>query len=411
MVSRKSLTASLFAGLALCVVAGAQQTVPATQITGPIGKVHYDLGQGKVTKVVYPREVRRLQQSHPQQAQRGTVLTFNNSLTTGWFTSGSKGNMFVDWAVKSTAAGTGAGHQLIDSFVMGYATYAFDPSHILTPGPGADTIVSMYTGTGGRCDLGTLQAYFRFIGMPGVTGCLGPGSGAGYSVTAWPADPKFCLPDGQIGVGYTAIQDRGLSTNMPASGRSATGPISVSFGTNFPYGWTDRFDFWIGGPNSMGSCAGTYWFGGCNTADTNWGNFAVPCASWYLVLREDDGSDANVAVWNPAPPNPAFLTATTTPRVGTTLSLNHTLAGGYALCFARWPVNIPLSGPLIFGNLHVDLSQLYKLKIGASALKNIPIPCDSSLVTMTVYIQGTHIASVGPLTMQLQNTLDVTIGG
>lgn len=410
MVSRKSLTASLFAGLALCVVAGAQQTVESTKVTGLCGKVHYDLTQGKVTKVVYPREVRKLQQSSAPQAQQGKVLTFNNTLTTGWFWSGAVGTMELDWAVKSAAAGTGAGHQLVDSFVMAYATFAFDPSHLVWSGPGADTIVSMYTGTGGRCDLGNLQAYFRFIGMPGVTGCMGPGSGAGYYVTAYAADPQFCLPDGQIGVGYSFIQDRGLSTGGPASGASATGALQVNFGTNFSYGWTDAFDWWVGGPNSMGSCIGTYWFGGCNTADTDFGNYTGGCASFFLALREDDGADANVSVWNTGS-NPLFLSAVNTPRVGTTFSINHTLAGGYALSFGRYPVGIPLTGPLLFGDLHVDLALLYKLKIGAASTKNIAIPCDSGLVAATVYIQGTHISGVGPVTMQLQNTLDVTIGG
>jgi hypothetical protein len=412
MVSRKSLTASLFAGLALCVVAGAQQTVESTRVTGPLGKVHYDLSQGKVTKVVYPREVRKLQQTSPQQVQRGKVLTFNNSLTTGWFWSGALGTMELDWAVKSTAAGTGMGYQLVDSFVMAYATYAWDPSGGPggVPGPGAETIVSMYSGTGGRCDLGTLQAYFRFLGLPGVTSCMGPGSGAGYYVTAFVADPQFCLPDGQIGVGYSFIQDRGIATNSPPSGLSSTGSLLMNFGTNFPFGWSDAFDWWVGGPNSMGSCIGTYWFGGCNTADTDFGNYTGGCGSFFLALREDDGSDANVAIWNTGT-NPLFLSATNSPHVGTTFSINHTLPGGYALSFARFPVGIPLSGPLLFGDLHVDLSQLYKIKIGAATTKNIAIPCDSTLVTATIFIQGTHIATVGPVTMQLQNTLDVTIGG
>jgi hypothetical protein len=421
MVSRKSLTASLFAGLALCVVAGAQQTVESTRVTGPLGKVHYDLSQGKVTKVVYPREVRKLQQTSPQQVQRGKVLTFNNSLTTGWFWSGALGTMELDWAVKSTAAGTGMGYQLVDSFVMAYATYAWDPSGGPggVPGPGAETIVSMYSGTGGRCDLGTLQAYFRFLGLPGVTSCMGPGSGAGYYVTAFVADPQFCLPDGQIGVGYTPIQDVGPAIGYPFTlGIASTGPRLTNFGTNFPYGWTDRFDWWVGGPNSMGSCIGTYWFGGCNTADTDFGNYTGGCASFYLALREDDGADALVVNDIGGGVNPNLLTAATTPqggspipRVGTLLGLNHVLPGGYNLCFAKLPFYPNLSGPLLFGELMVDLTTQYKLKVGIATVKNIAIPCDADLIGLTVYIQGLYVATVGPVTIQLLNTLDVTIGG
>jgi hypothetical protein len=405
----------LFAGLALCVVSSAQQAVQPDQLAGPLGKVHYDLATGKVTKVVYPREVRQQQATNPSQAQRAAVLTFNNSLTTGWFWSGALGTSELDWAYKGAIAGTGLGLQLVDSFVMAYATYAFDPSNNPSggPAPGAETIVSMFSGTQGRCTgLGNIQAAFLFTGLPGVTGCMGPGSGAGYSVTAWVADPRFCLPDGNIGYSYSFIQDRGVSTLQPPSGASSTGALLMNFGTNFPFGWEDAFDWWIGSPGSFGSCIGTYWFGGCNTADPNVGNLTSPCGSFYMVLREEDSAQAAVATHNFGG-NPLLLSASNLPRVGQTLTINHTLVGGYAISlFPRFPTGVPLSGPLLFGFLHLNIgSPLYKIKAGVQPIKNIPIPCDSTLLGAMPHIQGFHVTGTGPLTLQLQNTLDLTLGG
>jgi hypothetical protein len=324
-------------------------------------------------------------------------------MTTGWFWSGALGTSEIDWAAKSSAAGTGAGLQMVDSFVFGYATYAHD----VGCGPGAETIVSFYEGTTGFCNLGNPGAHFRFSGLPGAT-CCGIGGG-GYEVTAFVEDPGFCLPDGMIGVGYSFIQDRGLSTGAPPSGFSATGAILVNFGTNFPYGWTDAFDWCVGGPNSFGSCIGTYWFGGCNTAQT-WGAWTTGCASFYMALREVDSAQAAVTVWNTGS-NPLFLSALNLPRVGSTFQIDHTQPGGYGLSLARYAVGIPLSGPMLHGDLHLDLGQVYRIRFGAATTKNIQIPCDSSLIGSTVHVQGVHLTGTGPLTLQLQNTLDVSIGG
>jgi hypothetical protein len=129
-----------------------------------------------------------------------------------------------------------------------------------------------------------------------------------------------------------------------------------------------------------------------------------------MALREVDAAEADTRVWNTGS-NPELLSALNQPRVGTTFQIDHTLSGGYGLSLARFAVGIPLSGPLLFGDLHLDLGQLYRVKIGAATTKNIEIPCDSTLVGSTVYVQGVHVTGTGPLTLQLQNTLEVSIGG
>jgi hypothetical protein len=414
MVSRKSLTASVFAGLALCVAASAQQVVQPDEITGPLGRVHYDLDAGKITKIIYPRDARA--RTSTQIAQRGRVNTLSNTLETGWFWSGSViGTHGMDWFEKSVAAGTGSGHVLLSGFLFGYATYAWDPSH-LPPGPGTETIIGFYEGSQGICgtgSLGQLKGFFRFPGLPGVTGCLGPGSGAGYIFTVTVADPLFCLPDGDVGVGYTFIDDRGSSTLSPPSGRSATGPILTNFGTNIPYHWTDAFDWWVGGPNSMGSCIGTYWFSGCNTADQNFGNYTVPCAGFYVALTEENSTQAAVSNFNPNG-NPTFLFSTSTPRIGKTWTINHSAPGGYGLSLARFGFGIPVDTNILFGALYLNLGTLEKVKVGAAVTKNITVPCDGSLLGVTVYCQGLVLNFNPPppnALLLLGNCLDVTLGG
>ena len=44
------------------MTSSAQQVVQPDEVSGPVGRVHFDLATGKMTKVVYPREVRRLKQ-------------------------------------------------------------------------------------------------------------------------------------------------------------------------------------------------------------------------------------------------------------------------------------------------------------------------------------------------------------
>ncbi len=57
MVS-KSLISTTLAGFALAAAASAQTSAADFgKVDGPLGKVHYDLATGKVTKVVRPRQV------------------------------------------------------------------------------------------------------------------------------------------------------------------------------------------------------------------------------------------------------------------------------------------------------------------------------------------------------------------
>jgi hypothetical protein len=410
MVSSKSLIAGLFAGIALCAVSSAQQAKDFDKVEGPLGRVHYDLSQGKVTKVVRPRQVAAQQNAQAQRmGQRAVVHNFRNTITTGYFFSGTLGATDLDWSDKAT------GYQAVNAFVIGYATYAWDPSGGPggTPGPGASMIVSFYTGTTGFCNLGNQVVAFGFTGLPGVTSCLGPGSGAGYTVTAFPFPPSFCMPDGQIGWGYTHTDDRGLVTLSPPSGASGTGAIMVNFGTHETTGWDDAFDIWLGFPASTASCSGTWWFGGCNTADTV-SPIAPPCASYYLALQEHDSALAAAVQNNGTGLNPLNLAATSLPRVGqvftgTFIAPPPFFTGGWVA--ATGPFLFNFNGPLLYGQLLVNLGTLLPgVKITTGAVI-APIPCDIGLIGITAYIQSFHILTLGPVSVQLHNRLDLTFGG
>lgn len=395
MVSSKSLISTAFAGLALATVASAQNNQMTFQkVDGPTGQVHYDLATGKVTKVIRPRQVSTVAQATPTQAgiQRAGVNSFNNTLTTGYFTTVSLGAEWIDWAEKASANDT-----FMTAFTFGYGTVQADTSN---GGTGANLELSFYTGTaggGGVCTLGTEIGRSIFAGLPGATASVPPGFGVAFNVTAF-LQQGLCVPNGQIGWGYTGEDSDGL-------GGSNTGPRMTDFGTNT--GWRDSFQ-WYANPASLNTCVGTFWFGGCSTGNVPpAGTGGTPCTSFLLGITEyAPVVTASCAFRNTT--NPANLVVLSPPVIGgsfaaTTLAL----IAGYAVTAGPLP-GIPLTGA-VNGSLLCDPTTIFGgIQVGVGGIVN-PLPKDQGLEGVGVCVQAAEFN--GPGNFGLTNAFDCTIGG
>jgi len=402
---RPALSAPLLALAALLVAApaGAQDATPeVTRVVTPLGRVHYDLATGRVTKVVRPGTARGvIRGAPPKNAARSTIRAFHDSVTQGTFTSGAVGAEFVDWAKKAT------GGEFTTRVVFGYATTLPDPT---VSGPGASLDVSLYSGTTGFCTLGSEVGRLQFQGLPGVTGTLPSELGAGYVVTAF-LSQALALPDGPIGWGYT-FHDADAS--RPSG--SATGPLLTDFGTNT--GWSDAFDWWSASPASNGSCAGTFWFGGCSSSNPP-PPTGAPCASFYLELAEfTPSATASCTVSNGSGTNPLqFQSLSGGPRIGQvwqgmvdlgaapagTVSVIAISAGGFL------PVPLRLHGVFQNTELLIDPSLAVPLDFSLTGLHTLAVPADPTLDGLASAFQAAKITSSSGI--PLLNALDCTFGG
>ena len=396
MVSTRVSIPSLCASLVLCATASAQTArLDFQRVDGPMGKVHYDLATGRVTMVQRPGQPSgELAEAPRGGAQRTSVRSFNNTITTGYFTSGCFGCEFVDWATKST------GLTITTAVIFSYSTVMRDPSF---GGPGASLDLALYSGTTGFCTLGTETDRFQFTGLPGITSTV-PHSSRGYwIVTAFLGNQGISVPDGRIGWGYCFL-DRYFPGSSIFS--SATGPLLTDFGTNT--GWNDAFDAWGSCPANTGTCAGVFNFGGCSTGMVPQPPAGTPCASFFLGLAEWVPAVAAACTARNAGTNPAVLVVTSPPRIGGTFSVG--LPGTGAMAVTAGPIPSPgflLTGQ-VFGRLLCDPPMLGPIQIVAGSL-TLPIPKDVHLEGLTVCAQAA--LAVGGGQFSLTNALDCVFGG
>jgi len=392
MVSSKSLFSAAFAGIALCAVASAQTTrLDFQRVDGPLGKVHYDVTTGKVTKVVRPghASAKGTFANAPLAGgvQKTSVPSFNNTITTGYFTSGNLGAEFVDWATKAS------GLKITTAIRFGYATTVDDPS---IQGPGASLDLSFYSGTTGFCVLGNETDRFTFTGLPGRTASIPVGSGAGYLITAFLGSQGICVPDGRIGWGYCMLDSDG-------SGGSLTGPLLTDFTTNT--GWNDAFDFWAKCPANTGSCVGTFFFGGC-VSPVPPPPTGTPCGSFILGLNEWTPTVTASCTARNGGTNPAVFVVTSPTVIGGNFSVAIPGLGGLAITAGPIP-GFNLNGS-VMGRLLCDPSVIFggiQVVIGSLS---VPIPKDVTLEGLGVCAQAA--LKVGSK-FQLTNAQDCTFGG
>jgi len=369
----------------------AQRAGPAFhRLDGPIGRVHYDLVTGRITKLVPPGAPDRTPARTGRQ--RTVVHGFRNTITTGYFTSGVLGAEFVDWASKRSRA------RLTTKVVFGYAT---------SKSGSASLDLSFYEGTTGFCVLGSEIDRLTFTGLPGRTASLPPGTGMGYLVTA-SVSPAIAIPDGRLGWGYCMLDSDG-------SGGSLTGPLLTDFSTNT--GWNDAFDWWAKCPASSGSCVGTF-FTDCNSPVPP-PPIGLPCASTVLGLVEfRPDTPAACTVYAGSGVNRQLLSDVSGgPRIGEEWTTQVDLAAAppasasvlaTALLGTLAP-GIPLSGPFAGTELLIDPRLAGPLEVSSSGTHVLAIPPLPGLDGLSLAAQAARL--VGAHDFPLTNALDCTIGG
>ncbi len=393
-MAQLTLPLPLVGGLLLAAPLAAQATAPtAEEVYSIRGRVHYDLATGSITKLVRPRQVKKLEASAeatPDSNGRAAVRTFINSITSGYFTRGTLGHEYVDWAAKNTTG------PFIMGVTFGYATRSIDTAN---GGPGAALGLSFYSGTNGGCALGTEVRRLSFTGLPGRTPSIPGGLGTGYFITAF-LQEGICIPNGQMGWGYSFIDSDG-------QGVSNTGPLLTDFGTNT--GWSDGYDRWAGNPASLNTCIDTFNFGGCTTGMVPPpATGGTPCSSFILELVEySPGLFGSCTSRNAG--NPENLTAVNAPIIGGSF-IATTVAplAGYAISPASFP-GFPLSGA-INGVLFCDPTFLFGgIQVTVTGTIQAVVPKTPGLEGVAVCVQAAEF--VGPGNFQLTNALDCTIGG
>lgn len=338
MFSSKTLFAGAFAAFALSTAASGQnlQTKNFSPVQGPLQRATYDIETGKVTRLGTPAtQTTGVQQSNAQVigTAAATANCFLNTSTMGYFSSGTTGFEWRDWAAKNTGK-TG----LITQFYFGYATALNDPSAPIA-GVGVAMEVAFYTGETGFCTATGSEiedARFLFTGLPGNGGTLGSNTGAGFTITAFvPSSTLFCANDGKLGWAYAFKDSPGAG--FPGSG-NFSGPLMTSFVTENTCA-ADAFDAYNRTPGSTGTCIASFFFGGCEPLPQPAAPVGTPCASFYIGLGEDDGSDvASTTLWNPTGCNPNSFATTAGPIIGS--AWNHTITPvsqarvGYAISLA-----------------------------------------------------------------------------
>ena len=426
MASSKSLISTALAGLALCVASSAQsgngpaQTLQAQNFEGGItgvranqvvdenGELQWNytvLGKQNATRAGQPN------QAAPGQ-RKALVNCFQNTITNGFFSVGTNGTEWMDWALKSAGK-----TDIVGAFAFAYASNARGPSQ--PGGTGASIGVSFYSGTTGFCSRGTrAKDVVFFSGLPGATGTQ---TSPGFAVTAvFDPGAVFCLPDGKIGWAYF-FNEPPMGTNQNATGPLLAGPVLTGAQSNTC--WNDAFDLWSS-PDSIASCAGVFFFGGCNPPTT----FFVPnpCAGfWIQVFEEQVAAGASVQFNNlVGTPNPLRYTSVTDANLGEAWITNILLdpanpAGAevagvirFGLPGAIFPNGATL-GFLVNGSRLVLLGPADNIVVagpGNPKVSSLTIPKDLGFLGSTFTTQAFGVILGGSVKFQALNGIQILIG-
>lgn len=425
MASSKSLISTALAGLALCVASSAQsgnepvQALQAQKFEGGITRVRAErvVDENGVLKwdyTVLGKQQASQTGNAPQQATPGQrkvlVNCFQNTVTNGFFSVGTNGTEWMDWALKSAGK---------TDIVGGYAfAYASNARGLSEPGGTGATIgVSFYSGTTGFCARGTrANDVTIFSSLPGATGTQ---ASPGFAVTATlDNNDVFCLPDGKIGWAYF-FQEPPMGTNQNATGPLLSGPVYTGSTSNTC--WNDVFDLWSS-PDPVASCAGVFFFGGCNPPTT----FFVPppCAGFWIQIFEETATLPAISSFNNVVglPNPVRYVTVTAATIGNpwvtnifTDSLNPAgpeVAGVIRFCVPGTIIaGVPLA-LLVNGSRLVVLgpgSNIIVSNPGNPKVSSIGIPKDLSFIGSTFNTQAFGVI-LAPVRLQALNGLSATVG-
>ena len=323
-----------------------------------------------------------------------STLAYDNSCTSGFFTTVTPGSEFLDWGVKSAGLST-----LVDSFSFGYATFESDTS---IGGPGASVEVAFHTGTTGFGIPGMEVARFAFSGLPGST----TGAPAGFLITVnLTGAGQFCLPDGAIGFSFCSFDSAG------------TGPL-IGDSVACPNGQANAFDIYACPPPGMPLDPGTY----AGTFDFGAGG---PSATWVFTINEDDGSVLATVSEDlcASPTNPDHLTSGgVAPVINTIWPLmvfedtigppkGFNAASVAAFYAGRFPC-----GTLIlpaFGEVLIDITSpqiLVQSVFGAGGVfdHSVAVPKDTSLIGLSAAVQSVQVGGGSPVSMS--NLVEIVIG-
>jgi len=381
-------------------------TTPAVS-QDPRHRTDYRPVEGPVMRVRYNLETREVTRLGPASEGVGRAFSncFDNSLTTGYYTGGTNGVEFMDFAAKH-CAGTG----VVAALSFGYATTARDLSE--PGGTGASLGITLYSGGSAFCATpGTLAGYYLFTGLPGAVGTqVSPG----FFVTAVLGADAAVLSDGPIDWGYTPHEG-------PFGTWAPSGPLLTEFSVNT--GWGDVFDIYNRSPATEGTCLGAFFFGGCSPPIPP-PTTGTPCEGFYLRLFEQQPKSGSVTFRNAGPNVPGFVSSgsdadgdcaadgtAAEPFLGerwiTTVALG---AGDVAslVVIAGSPLSgVPLGGP--FGGTWALCVGVQHAELVVGGSHCTPIPLDPRLLSASLCTQGASIA-LAPLAVSLQNALDVTFG-
>lgn len=373
---------SLVALAALPCLASAQ--APPQLGAAPQTPLHYelDIATGTVRRTsAQAADARAAGGPGTEQATIGTYV--NNCLNGGFVDVGS--SELVDWGVKSAGAS-----EVVNGFVFGYSTDALDPS---VGGPGASVEISFFQFSFGNGSLGGNVARFAFTGLPGSLDGSQTSSIVSVDLTG---GSEFQLFDGPIGYGYCS------------SDPGATGPLLVDI-TACPNGTVDAYDQY-NCPALVFNYVGTFDFGGPPN----------PTASFYLEILEDDGlTKASSTFLAGSAVNTDFLWANNTqPVLGKDWQLTvastflHTISTivGYAdrlpdgavflnSSLGTFELLVDPSSPFAFSQTVVSLGSFFQ---------TLPLPLDTSLVGVTVYVQGVQYGA--GLGYSLSNAYEANLG-
>ena len=225
-----------------------------------------------------------------------------------------------------------------------------------------------------------------------------------------PDNDPLCWSDGKIGWGYTFLDDDG-------TGAAQTGPFLVDYSASTC--WADMFDLWSR-PDEFGSCAGTFFFGGCSIPTT----FGVPnpCGGFYLKLWEEDCGGPGTQSAHVVAPNSFSLAPGLGPDIGQPFTMQQTPLTPFSLMSgslhdftsflaAGFPAGFLAGGTrlhLLFGPSYVEFAPVFTS--GAPVNWGFNFPKNAGLCGADLSAQGFDI-TLGPIEIRAVNAITMTVGG
>ena len=264
------------------------------------------------------------------------------------------------------------------------------------------------------------DADFRFTGLPAA---IGTQISPGFIVTATlPSNSTVCWPDGKVGWSY-------VYTDSDGSSRALTGPLLVNFSANTC--WNNAFDLWMR-PDEFGTCAGVFFglFGGCTFPPM--GPFGA-CASFWIRVWEDDGSDLGSHTVVPYACNLSSFANVVDPAIGKTWESSvivDPIGKGQLISIVRLTASFPSAIPPPLGFPFFDFGTGAAGCGGSSSLAIMaPFLSPPSVVVSPAAIHAHSVGVVkqlgqvglrfhaqafaialGPLTIEAFNRIDILIG-